>query len=84
MLLSTQYEPVRLPTKAAPAVIYSHKALVPLRETTPSGLPGSSTDLSPLRCPLPPRKASPLLLPLASRRVSGFILGGGLATFKYP
>ena len=57
------YEPVRLPTGAAPVVIYSPRALVPPGETTSSGLPGSSTGLSsravpyhpgrPRRCPCP-------------------------------
>ena len=46
--------------------------------------PGSSTDLSTLRCPLPPRKVRWLLLPVASPTVlSGFILVGGLATFVF-
>ena len=66
VLLSTHYEPVRLPTGAVPAVIYSPKALVPRsdRGTTPSGLPGPSADLSPRAIPYHPEKSRRCLRPL--------------------
>ena len=66
VLLSTHYEPVRLPTGAAPAVIYSPRALASpcAGETTPSGLPGSSTDLSPRAVPYHPGRPRRCLCPL--------------------
>jgi len=64
VLLSTHYEPVRLPTGAASRVIYSPSALAPPRGTTPSGLPGSSTDLSSRAVPFHPGRPRRCSCPL--------------------
>ena len=66
VLLSTHYEPIRLPSGADPGVIYSPKAWVLRsdRGTTPAGLPGPSADLSPRPVPYHPEKSRRCCRPL--------------------
>src|SRR5919108_751760 len=71
------YGPVRLPTGAASRVIYSPSALVPPRGTTPSGLPGSSTDLSPRAVPYHPGRPRRCPCPLLHGGDQASSSGGG-------
>ncbi len=80
-LLSAHYEPLRLPARTVPSVMYS---LRPLGSGCPfpalPGLPGSSADRFLRAVPNHPGRPGECLL-IASPPITGFILSGGLATF---
>jgi hypothetical protein len=80
-LLSAHYGPLRLPARAAPAVMSS---LGPSGSGCPPHPAGSPRFLDcsfPARCPQPPRKARLVLSLVASQPMTGFINSGRLAAF---
>ena len=79
--LPRYYEPVRLPTE--PPQSYAFPSGVGLlAPTTPPGLPGSSTDLSPRAVPNHPGEPGDCSCPIASPPVSGFVTYGSLAALS--
>ena len=78
--LPRYYEPLRLPTGAAHAVMFSHATLG--QQPAPPGLPGSSIDLSTPAVSNHPGRVRPLHTPVAWLPMLGFITFGSLATLQ--
>ena len=82
VLLSTHYEPLRLPNGTALEVMsYPHRLGLSQLFPVPSGLPGSSADLSPRAVSYHPGRSAGCSYPLLPHRCQASPLSGGLATF---
>ena len=81
VLLSTQYEPVRLPPPATPGLWIPLKRW-PLLADHQGGSPRFLCRSFLARRPQPPRRAQRLLAPIASPSVAGFVRSGSLAALS--
>jgi hypothetical protein len=82
VLLSTHYEPLRLPCGTTLKVMsFPQRLGLSLLFPVPSGLPGSSTDLSSRAVSYHPGRSDGCFYPLLPHRCQASPLSGGLATF---